>query len=156
NCLVKAEERPPGSRVWLNAFWDPDRKQMVYGQALFNNQLRSLASALAVVAHEMFHGVTDHTAKLQYLGASGARNESYSDIFGVIVANFTEPDISKWDWLIGDGISSGLTALRDFQDPTRFQQPKMMADYVNMPLDAFSDYGGVHTNSGIHNFAAYN
>jgi Zn-dependent metalloprotease len=129
---------------------------MVYGQAMFNNKLRSLAAALAVVAHEMFHGVTDSTAKLEYLAESGAMNESYSDVFGVIVANFAEPDIGKWDWLIGDGISTGLSALRDFQDPTRYKQPKKMKDFVNMPIDRFNDYGGVHTNSGIHNFAAYN
>ena len=30
NCVVKRDERPAGSKNWLNAFWDG--KQMVYGQ----------------------------------------------------------------------------------------------------------------------------
>jgi Zn-dependent metalloprotease len=153
NCLIKEEEDPPGSKVWLNAFWDG--AQMVYGQAKFGGKLRSLSSALDVVAHELFHGVTGGTARLAYENESGALNESFSDIFGIIVSNFSEPDIAKWNWLIGDGISTGLEALRDMQDPTRFEQPKLMKNFVVKPNTRNGDYGGVHTNSGIHNFAAF-
>jgi Zn-dependent metalloprotease len=67
----------------------------------------------------LFHGVTENTARLVYVRESGALNESYSDIFGVIVSNAPVSDIGQWNWLIGDGLSSGLEALRDFQDPTR-------------------------------------
>jgi Zn-dependent metalloprotease len=155
NCVWKAYERPPGSRAWLNAFWDPSRQQMVYGQATFNGKLRSLASALDVVAHELFHGVTEHTARLEYHVESGALNESYSDIFGIIISNFAEPNIANWNWLMGDGISSGLAAFRDFEDPTRFDQPKHMDDFAHRPDNRDNDYGGVHKNSGIHNFATY-
>jgi len=154
NCIWKTYEDPPGSRNWLNAFWDPDREQMIYGQGTVDDKLRSLASSLDIVAHELFHGVTAHSAKLQYVSEPGALNESYSDIFGIIVSNAKEPDVSNWNWLIGDGLSTGLTAFRDFQDPTRLGQPKKMSDYRRMAPD--DDYGGVHINSGIHNFAAYN
>lgn len=152
NCLLKAAENPPGSRIWLNAFWDGNANQMIYGQARFNGRLQSLSASLSVVAHELFHGVTGATARLVYQDETGALNESYSDIFGIIVANFNEPDISKWDFLIGDGLSSGIEALRDMRDPTRFDQPKLMSDF----RDTGSDHGGVHINSGIHNFAAFN
>jgi len=153
NCVVKRFERPKNSKVWLNAFWDG--KQMVYGQALFNGKLRSLASSLDVVAHELFHGVTGGTARLVYQGEPGALNESYSDIFGVLVSNIAQPDISQWNWLIGDGLSSGIEALRDMADPTRFNQPKLMKNFQKLPLTEAGDYGGVHVNSGIHNFAAF-
>ena len=152
NCLLKRDERPPGSNIWLNAFWDGQAVQMIYGQAKFNGRLQSLSASLSVVAHELFHGVTGATSRLVYQDESGALNESYSDIFGIIVANFNEPDISNWDFLIGDGLSTGLEALRDMRDPTRFNQPKLMSDFV----DTSADHGGVHTNSGIHNFAAFN
>ena len=109
NCVVKRDERPAGSKNWLNAFWDG--KQMVYGQVTYNGTLRSLASSLDVVAHELFHGVTAATARLVYQGEPGALNESYSDIFGIFVSNLAEPDIGKWNWLIGDGISNSLEAL---------------------------------------------
>ena len=154
NCVVRRFEQPPrDSKIWLNAFWNGT--QMLYGQAPFDGRLKSLASSLDVVAHELFHGVTGHTARLVYQGETGALNESYSDIFGTIISNRAKPDIAKWDWLIGDGISSGVEALRDMRDPTRFDQPKHMKYFKTLPLKRKSDEGGVHINSGIHNFAAF-
>jgi Zn-dependent metalloprotease len=150
NCVVKQFEDPPGSRVWLNAFWDGI--QMLYGQELLDDgKLRSMASSLSVVAHELFHGVTGATARLIYLGETGALNESYSDIFGTLIANGARPDIAKWDWQVGCGV-----AVRDMQDPTRHDQPKLMKDFIDFPLTPKDDSGGVHFNSGIHNFAAFN
>lgn len=149
NCVVKQFEQPPGSKVWLNAFWDGT--QMLYGQQRLGGQLRSLASSLSVVAHELFHGVTGATARLIYLGESGALNESYSDIFGTLIANSARPDIAKWDWQVGCGV-----AIRDMQDPTRHDQPRLMKDFIRVPLTQNDDLGGVHVNSGIHNYAAFN
>jgi Zn-dependent metalloprotease len=154
NCVVKRDEDPVGSKNWLNAFWDG--KQMVYGQVTFNGTLRSLASSLDVVAHELFHGVTEATSRLVYESESGALNESYSDIFGILVSNLAQPDIAKWNWEIGDAISSSLAALRDMKDPTRFGQPKLMKNFRVLPNTRSGDFGGVHINSGIHNFAAFN
>ncbi len=148
NCVVKAFEQPPGSKVWLNAFWDG--AQMLYGQELSGGRLRSMASSLSVVAHELFHGVTGATARLIYLGETGALNESYSDIFGTLIANSARRDIAKWDWHVGCGV-----AIRDMQDPTRHDQPKLMKDFLTVPLTQQDDLGGVHVNSGIHNYAAY-
>jgi Zn-dependent metalloprotease len=124
---------------------------MVYGQVDFNGTLRSLASNLDVVAHEMFHGVTVATCNLQYQDQSGALDESYADIFGTIISNFHIPNIDKWNWQCGDATSTSEKAFRDMSDPTLFKQPKHMQHY----LQTSKDYGGVHTNSGIHNFAAY-
>jgi Zn-dependent metalloprotease len=121
---------------------------MLYGQAPFDDRLKSLASSLSVVAHELFHGVTGHTARLIYQGETGALNESYSDIFGTIISNYAEPNIAKWDWKIGDGICNGLEALRSMQDPELGQpkQPKLMKNFSN-PLSRRKDVGGVHVNT---------
>jgi Zn-dependent metalloprotease len=104
-----------------------------------------------VVAHELFHGVTGATARLIYLGETGALNESYSDIFGTLIANGARPNIAKWDWQVGCGV-----AIRDMQDPTRHNQPKLMKEFINAPLTPEDDSGAVHFNSGIHNYAAFN
>ncbi|MGA7994969.1 MAG: M4 family metallopeptidase [Bradyrhizobium sp.] len=150
NCVVKQFEKPPGSKVWLNAFWDGI--QMLYGQEqLDDGQLRSMASSLSVVAHELFHGVTGATARLVYLGETGALNESYSDIFGTLIANDARPDIAKWNWQVGCGV-----AIRNMQDPTLHNQPKLMKHFINAPLTPNDDSGAVHFNSGIHNYAAFN
>ena len=147
NC-VDASEAQPGNQ-WFNAFWEGT--QMVYGQVDFNGMLRSLAASMDVVAHEIFHGVTDKSSRLEYVGETGALNESYSDIFGTIISNAAILSIEDWNWEIGDGLSSARAAFRDMKDPTRYGQPKHMDDFVRTSRD----HGGVHINSGIHNYAAY-
>jgi Zn-dependent metalloprotease len=74
---------------------------MIYGQRLVGGRLRSYAAALDVVAHELLHGLTDHTARLEYRFQSGALNESYSDIFGIIVSNIHNSSIDTWNWEMG-------------------------------------------------------
>ncbi|MFH7031112.1 MAG: M4 family metallopeptidase, partial [Heteroscytonema crispum UTEX LB 1556] len=155
NCWDRGDGVTP-AREWKNAYWNGD--QMVYGQIKFPNQtFYSVAAMLDVVGHEMFHGVTDYTSRLEYRTQPGALNESYSDIFGVIIANFAKP-IGRWSWQIGVGFEGPGKALRDLADPTRHDQPKHMRDFrTATPPYTYerNDYGWVHDNSGIHNFAAY-
>jgi Zn-dependent metalloprotease len=152
NCVVA--DASPGPRQWVNAFWDG--QQMVYGQVLRGNELRSLSANIDVVAHEMFHGVTDHTSRLEYAFQSGALNESYSDIFGTIVANLGNDDPRTWDWLLGEKLLAGDKPFRDLSDPERFRQPAHMDQFQVLPNTRAGDWGGVHVNSGIHNKAAFN
>lgn len=155
NCWDRGDGVTP-AREWKNAYWNGD--QMVYGQIKFPNQtFYSVAAMLDVVGHEMFHGVTDYTSRLEYRTQPGALNESYSDIFGVIIANFAKP-IARWSWRIGVGFEGPGKALRDLADPTLHDQPKHMRDFrTATPPYTYerNDYGWVHDNSGIHNFAAY-
>jgi Zn-dependent metalloprotease len=144
--------RQPGVKEWRNAAWY--RGQMLYGQREVGGALRSYAVARDVVAHEIFHGVTESTARLDYLGESGALNESYSDIFGILIANFGQPDVAQWDWRIGEELDGTGLPLRDLSDPAKCGQPAHMRDYRDLRDD--EDNGGVHTNSGIHNKAAHN
>jgi Zn-dependent metalloprotease len=153
NCVVVRAS--PGNKEWYNAFWTPTKRQMVYGQVLRSQVLRSLAVNLDVVGHEMFHGVTDATSRLEYAAQSGALNESYSDIFGILISNFDEGDIAKWEWQLGENLTADNKPLRDFSRPSRYDQPEHMNQYQNLPITEAGDWGGVHINSGIHNFAAY-
>jgi Zn-dependent metalloprotease len=153
NCVVESDS--PGPKQWVNAFWSPELQQMVYGQVLVNGSLRSLSINVDVVAHEIFHGVTDSTARLEYQFQSGAMNESYSDIFGTIVANRGNDDTRQWDWQLGERLLPGDKPFRDLSDPTKFHQPAHMDDYVDLPNTQAGDWGGVHVNSGIHNKAAF-
>jgi Zn-dependent metalloprotease len=151
NSVIKSES--PDGKQWANAFWDG--KQMVYGQTIYGGKLRSIAASLDVVAHEFFHGVTEHTANLAYEFQSGALNESFSDIFGTLISNAGVASVDNWNWLIGDGLLAGEQAFRSMKDPTEFDQPKHMKNYQNLPNTEQGDWGGVHINSGIHNYAAY-
>jgi len=152
NCVVASESND--GKQWFNAFWNG--KQMVYGQRLDGAKVISLSVDLDVVGHEMFHGVTDSTARLEYAVQSGALNESYSDIFGIIIANFSNPDPRTWNWKVGEGLSPSGKPFRDMQNPTLFGQPDHMKKFKVLPNTQKGDWGGVHTNSGIHNKAAFN
>ena len=149
NCLRAGQS---AGREWRNAARIPG--QMIYGQRMVNGQLRSYAVALDVVAHELLHGLTDHTARLEYRFQSGALNESYSNIFGIIVSNLHIPNIADWSWEMGEELDGTGVPIRDMRDPTRFGQPAHMDNYRNLPFA--TDSGGVHINSGIHNRAAFN
>jgi Zn-dependent metalloprotease len=138
-----------------NAFWSGTA--MFYGNG--NVAFQPLAKGLDVAGHEMSHGVIGSTANLEYVGQSGALNESYADIFGAM--------IDRDDWKMGEDVvntsffPSG--ALRDLQNPNNGGnsmndngwQPKHMNEYVNLPNTPQGDNGGVHVNSGIPNRAFF-
>jgi hypothetical protein len=121
---------------------------MVYGDGA--RYFKPLAGGLDVFAHEMTHGVIQHTADLAYQFQSGALNESFADVFAVM--------IDREDFLLGeDVVRTGHIALRDLANPSNPQvlepQPSHMSQYQNLPIER--DNGGVHINSGIPNRAAY-
>jgi Zn-dependent metalloprotease len=165
NCSNSSQgEQPP---VWHNAAWlRAPNSRMVYGQAPGSaSALVSYSRFLDVIAHELTHGVTNTTSALVYKDQTGALNESFSDIFGIMVKNWNslDPDggnVTGWDWEIGSGLGGGGLPLRDLSDPARCKCrrqpdrpcPAHMDDY----LVTTSDNGGVHTNSNIHNKAAHN
>jgi bacillolysin len=133
---------------YANAFWNGT--QMVYGDAY------GFPLAEDVVAHELTHGVTEHESHLFYYYQSGAINEALSDIWGEFVdqVQVTDNDAGDARWEMGEDIS-GLGAIRDMQDPTRFGDPDRMTS-LNYDCDpGGADNGGVHANSGVANKSAY-
>jgi bacillolysin len=137
-----------------NAYWNG--VFMAYGDGA--EAFEPLSGGLDVAAHEMTHGIIQHTADLEYKSQSGALNESIADIFAAMV--------DSDDWLLGEDIvvaeffPSG--ALRSLEDPhngatrgVRGWQPSHMNEYVELPEDEDNDNGGVHVNSGIPNRAAF-
>ena len=55
---------------------------------------------------------------------------------------------------MGDGYDNG-EPFWDMANPPRRGQPDHMIDFKVLPNTRRGDWGGVHTNSGIHNKAAY-
>jgi len=151
NCTFPREEAAP---EWHNAVWWDNR--MSYGQIKNNGKFESYARYLDVIAHELTHGITQFTSDLVYDSQSGALNESFSDIFGVVIKNWYEVGADSspqtWNWELGSGLGGNGLPLRDMSNPKRTGDPDHMNDYLNTNDDS----GGVHTNSNIHNKAAYN
>ncbi len=141
------------SSGYNNAFWNGS--QMVYGDAY------GYPLADDVVGHELTHGVTQYESGLFYYYQSGAINESFSDIWGELVDQeySTGNDSGDTRWDIGEDVS-GLSAMRNMQDPTLHGHPDKMTStnyYCAQvePSASYGDNGGVHTNSGVGNKAAY-
>jgi hypothetical protein len=146
-------------RNYDNAFWDGT--QLVFGDG-DGEVFERFTKPVDVLAHELSHALTEHTAGLQYQGQSGALNESVSDVFAsCLKQRVLGQDAAGADWLIGEGIFlPGIQgkALRSMSEPgTAYDDPKIgrdpqvgsMDDYV----ETTDDDGGVHINSGIPNRA---
>jgi len=151
NCSCADDQPPP---EWINACWW--NKRMWYGQARDGDgRLVSLARFLDIIAHELTHGVIESTSAVVYRDQSGALNESFADIFGVIIANWYRApmpeNIHTWEWRIGAGLGAHGAPLRDFSDPSSLGDPAHMSSYWWTK----QDLGGVHANSNIHNKAVY-
>ncbi|MEO1448190.1 MAG: M4 family metallopeptidase, partial [Bacteroidota bacterium] len=129
---------------FLNAFWNGS--VMTYGDG--NGAGATALTSIDIVAHEILHGVTEFSAGLIYSYESGALNESFSDIFGVVVDFYT--DSVAANWLMGDEI--GFT-FRNASDPNQFQHPDTYLG--NFWWTSPGDNGGVHVNSGVQNFWFY-
>jgi Zn-dependent metalloprotease len=152
-------------RDYNNAFWNG--QVMVFGDGdgvIFTD----FTASLDVIAHELTHGVTEHTAGLEYHLQSGALNESMSDVFGSLVKQWhLGQTAAQADWLIGAEVFTpgiGADALRSMKAPGtaynnpdmgRDPQPDHMSRFVALPDSEDGDWGGVHINSGIPNKAFY-
>jgi len=152
----------PNNAAWFGG-------KMLYGDG-DGKTFTPLAEGLDVVAHELSHGVTERSAGLVYAAQSGALNESWSDVMGELVEQwrdgkerFDDPEYARTqEWLIGEDVFTPGTAgdaLRSMAAPgtayAKDDQPAHMRDYHDLPVDREHDNGGVHTNSGIPNKAAY-
>jgi Zn-dependent metalloprotease len=146
---------------YQNAFWDGTKMTYGDGDGQF---FLNFTKDPDVVAHELTHGVTQHTCNLVYHDQSGALNEHFSDVFGSVIEQAIDGKTAHdADWLIGDGIMGPIfagEALRSMRAPGtaydnpwmgRDPQPDHISHYYFTPWDS----GGVHINSGIPNKVFY-
>lgn len=132
-----------------NAFWDGSQITLGDGDGV---TFQSFAT-LDIIGHEWTHGLTQYTAGLNYSYESGALNEAFSDIFGAMTERYWYGESAN-TWKIGEGsYTPGVAgdALRYMNTPWAGGQPW---NYPGRYIGS-GDNGGVHTNSGIANYAFY-
>ncbi|MBI4831013.1 MAG: peptidase M4 family protein [Candidatus Lindowbacteria bacterium] len=143
---------------YVNAYWDGTDFHFGDGDGVTADPL----ATLDIAAHEYGHAITQYTSNLVYAYEPGALNESYSDLFGAVVEFSTQPDGTASypsstpgysDWLMGEDAWLSGEALRDLLNPQRYYQPSYY--HGTYWYYGSGDSGGVHTNSGVQNFAFY-
>ncbi|NGO71263.1 M4 family metallopeptidase [Streptomyces boncukensis] len=128
---------------YVNAFWQDSCFCMTYGDGEGNQKP---LTSMDVAAHEMTHGVTSHTADLNYQGESGGLNEATSDIFAAAVEFHEDNPEDVPDYLVGEKIDirGDGTPLRYMDEPSK---DGVSLDYWTPEADDVD----VHYSSGIAN-----
>jgi Zn-dependent metalloprotease len=164
-CPATGIRRSPDEKPYANARWCGNNS-VVFGtgeKPYFGN----FVTDIDTVGHEVGHGIVEHTAKLVYSGQSGALDESFCDVFGSMLKQYSFHHMPREaDWLIGDNIVLDLQqkqmALRSmkvpgdayqFDEKNKDRQVGHIQYYQDLPLG--DDFGGVHIFSGIPNKAFY-
>jgi len=147
----------PGIRVFYdNAVYLGDGF-MLYGEGLplgitsFGQTWDFPAGAIDIVAHELTHGVTEFSSRLNYINESGALNEAFSDTMATAVEFcFQQPGGGRMQahYLIGEDVAVAGD-IRSMQNPFAHGEPDHYSIRYLGPLDN----GGVHINSGIASHA---
>ena len=143
-----------------NAFWNGE--QMAYGDGdgvLF----RPFTKSLDVIGHELTHGVQSFTSNLKYIAQSGALNEHFADVFGILVRQRKNGEtVAKANWVIGAEVlvpAKTRRGIRDMENPgtAYVNDPAMGTDpqpsHMSKLFTGTRDRQGVHINSGIPNRA---
>ncbi|PSR06005.1 MAG: hypothetical protein BRD49_02725, partial [Bacteroidetes bacterium SW_10_40_5] len=159
-----------GSRTQVGVTSQTDAK---YGGNLYTIIVGGIVrQTLDVVAHEFTHGVTEHSSQLYGTdNETGALDESFADIFGVLTERYVEGNMN--DWRIGeDGNPDPDLPVRSLQDPnndyfhypdptdcnnTAPGQPDTYEGQFWYPINTGDncDDGGEHVNAGVQNHWFY-
>jgi Zn-dependent metalloprotease len=147
-------------RRFNNAFWNGT--QMVFGDG--DGLLFRSFTDLSVIGHELSHGVVQYSGGLLYKDQSGALNESFADVFGVMTVQYANKQtVAEASWLVGETIFAPDVegkALRSLKTPGLAYNDDILGKdpqpfHMDLFVNTSSDYGGVHINSGIPNHAFY-
>jgi Zinc metalloprotease (elastase) len=137
-----------------NAFWNGAIVALGNGREVFH----SFAGGLDIIAHEFGHAVISKTTNLEYKNQSGAINEAYADIFGVMV--------DRSNWTVGEAVIKDkgyfpTGFMRDMRNPhnggSSLEHACWQPATVSEMYLGNEDNGGVHINNSIpaHTFYLY-
>lgn len=153
-----------------NAFWNGYYMTYGNGKEPDTPPFGPLTS-LDVIGHEAGHAIIESLGGLEYRGESGALNESIADVLGINLEKYysirtakihqlLRPSVTSCsvqndmnDWQIGELVTNG--GLRSMSNPNSHEQPDTYGGIYWINPNTSTDNGGVHTNSGVTNFAYY-
>ena len=149
-----------------NAFWDG--QEMVFGDG-DGKVFTDFASSLDVIAHELAHGVTEHSVRVRVPQPAwrfervDVRRRGVAGQAVVTAADGRGRGLADWERGF-HAYRIDADALRSMKAPGKAYdnqllgtdpQPDHMSKFVHLPDTERGDNGGVHINSGIPNKAFY-
>lgn len=170
-CQIRTEWNSEGAH-FLNPIYQNstmiELPSLAFGKKILNGNSYDLGWDPSIVGHEYTHGIVHFTANLIYEFESGALNESFCDIFGIVI-HAQMLDGGTTDWTLGNSIPQALIDTRRLDFPKlagkswtgqiinnipslQLGQPDtyLGENYCdNCPL--MIDNGGIHFNSGVQN-----
>lgn len=126
-----------------NAYWDGMKQFAYFGDG--SSAMHPLTT-LDIVAHELSHGFTQQHSNLTYEGESGAMNESFSDMAGMVF-NYYVTKQARWD--IGAGI------IKYKNKPIRWMDYPAKDGHSIEHVKDYHPAIDVHHGSGIYNKVFY-
>ncbi|NCR55892.1 MAG: M4 family metallopeptidase [Microcystis aeruginosa L211-07] len=139
------------------AVWNLQTRQALFGQREINGIMRSHGTDITVVAHEFCHGLI---GPLQ----SPPKNpleESFCDIFAVLVRNYHRDDGSYWNnphnwlWDVGENFQEGTGSLRRLDTLLSLRFKDAESFYQQIQINDWNTAENYHELSLIHSHAFY-
>lgn len=140
-------------RIWTNAQGGSSYDPISFDKGYDLFKIQNTWEFLDINAHEYTHAVLRHTSALGATTSgteADALNESYSDIFGIMVDRYVFPSGPfMWTWVSGDFPGSAI--FRNLSNPSSSStpQPEIYLG-LNWSFDGIS-----HTNSGVNSYWFY-
>lgn len=143
-----------------NAYWDliSGCDYIVIGSSSEGNRFGIPAgtnfASLDLGGHEFTHGIARREANFVYEGESGALDESFADIFGVMVERYARG--GTFNWMLSEdfgfiGRNMQTPALSFDPQPNTYLTGPFWVNTVGCVPTGNNDLCGVHTNSGVQN-----
>jgi Zn-dependent metalloprotease len=128
------------------AFYTSDKKFDYIGFGVMQDH--NFFATIDIGGHEFTHGVNKWSGPdFEANSDPGSINESFADIFGVMVERFVLGS-TNFNWTIAENAVPG--GIRDLSNPSSRGNPEFFAEPGEWNFNATANNGGTHNNSSVH------
>jgi hypothetical protein len=162
---------------WYASSKQGEIKRALFGQRKINGTIRSYGTDITVVAHEFCHGLIQQIEeeissecsqskekirrKDHKFSEKNALEESFCDIFAVLVRNYYRDNRSYWNnphnwlWDVGENFQEGTGSLRRLDTLLSLRFKDAESFYQQIQINDWNTAENYHELSLIHSHAFY-
>ncbi|MDB9418657.1 M4 family metallopeptidase [Microcystis aeruginosa] len=150
---------------YLPAAWGRKTRRALFGQREINGRNLSYGTDITVVAHEFCHGLIQSISNDRPIddefSEKNALEESFCDIFAVLVRNNHRDDGSYWNnphnwlWDVGENFQEGTGSMRRLDTLLSLRFKDAESFYQQIQINDWNTAENYHELSLIHSHAFY-